>query len=79
MKGTVSISISDFKRLEKAQGDLNELLPRLEEVQSDIDTILSEAHIYGDMDKISESFNSKKRKTMITLKPEGWKLIKRQY
>jgi len=79
MNGTVSISISDFKTLEAAKEELKELLPRLEEVRSDIDVLLSEAHVYGDMDKISESYNAKKRKTMITFKSEGWRLVKRQY
>ena len=79
MNGTVKISIADFKTLEQSKEELKELLPRLEAVRSDIDIILSEAHIYGDMDKISESYNAKKRKTMITFKSEGWRLIKRQY
>ena len=78
MNGTVTISISDFKRLEEAQEKLNELLPALEDVKSDIDIILSESHVYGDMEKISKSYNEKSRKTMITLKPEGWRLIKRR-
>jgi len=78
MNGNVTISISDFKKLEGAQEKLNELLPALEDVRSDIDIILSESHLYGDMEKISKAYNSRNRKTMITLKPEGWRLIKRR-
>ena len=78
MNGTVTISISDFKKMEESHKKLEELLPTLEEVRSDIDTILSEAHVYGDMEKIADSFNSRNRKTMITLKSEGWRLVKRR-
>ena len=78
MNGTVTISISDFKRLEEAQEKLNELLPSLEDVRADIDMILKESHVYGDMEKISKAYNEKNRKTIITLKPEGWRLIKRR-
>jgi len=78
MNGTVTISISDFKKLEAAQEKLNELLPALEDVKTDIDMILKESHLYGDMEKISKAYNEKNRKTMITLKPEGWRLIKKR-
>ena len=78
MNGTVTISISDFKRMEEAQEKLNELLPSLEDVRADIDMILKESHVYGDMEKISKAYNEKNRKTIITLKPEGWRLIKRR-
>jgi hypothetical protein len=78
MNGTVTISISDFKKLEEAQQKLIELFPVIEDVRSDIDVILSESHVYGDMEKISKAYNEKNRKTMITLKPEGWRLIKRR-
>lgn len=78
MNGTVTISISDFKKIEEAQEKLNELLPSLEDVRTDIDMILKEAHVYGDMEKIAKAYNEKNRKTIITLKPEGWRLIKRR-
>jgi hypothetical protein len=78
MNGTVTISISDFKKMEEAQEKLNELLPSLEDVRADIDMILKESHVYGDMEKISKAYNEKNRKTIITLKPEGWRLIKRR-
>lgn len=78
MNGTVTISLPDFEKLKTTSSKYSELLPKLEEVREDIDIILKETHIYGDMDKISKEYNSKGRKTIMTLKPDGWKLIKRQ-
>jgi len=78
MNGTVTISLSDFEKLKSTSDKYSDLLPKLEEVREDIDIILKETHIYGDMDRISKEYNSKGRKTIMTLKPNGWKLIKRQ-
>jgi len=78
MNGTVTISITDFEKLKERSDKYNDLVPKVEEVREDIDIILKEAHVYGDMDRISKEYNSKGRKTIITLKPEGWRLMKRQ-
>lgn len=78
MTGTVTISLEDFESLKKADDKLKEYIPALKSVEDDIYTILDTVNRISDIDKVSAAYNNLDRSTIITLKPEGWRLMKRK-
>jgi predicted AAA+ superfamily ATPase len=76
--GTVTISLEDFESLKKSKDKLRDYIPALKSVEDDIYTILDTVNKVADIDKVAAVYNDLDRSTIITLKSEGWRLMKRK-
>ena len=77
MNGTVTISLADFKTLEEKVALSEKANALLVEVAADVAVILDEFERMGDMEKVANRYNEKGRNTVIKLKGDGWRLIKK--
>jgi hypothetical protein len=77
MNGTVTISLADFKTLEEKAALSEKANALLVEVAADVAVILDEFERMGDMEKVANRYNEKGRNTVIKLKGDGWRLIKK--
>lgn len=77
MNGTVTISLVDFKTLEEKAALSEKANALLVEVAADVAVILDEFERMGDMEKVANRYNEKGRNTVIKLKGDGWRLIKK--
>ena len=77
MNGTVTISLADFKTLEEKATLSEKANALLVEVAADVAVILDEFERMGDMEKVANRYNEKGRNTVIKLKGDGWRLIKK--
>jgi hypothetical protein len=77
VNGTVTISLADFKTLEEKAALSEKANALLVEVAADVAVILDEFERMGDMEKVANRYNEKGRNTVIKLKGDGWRLIKK--
>jgi hypothetical protein len=75
MNGTVTISLEDFKQLEAARAENLRLTKVFKERMKDLDTLLE---CIPDMKTVAQNYNALEKDTYLTLKADGWNLVKRR-
>jgi hypothetical protein len=75
MNGTVTISLEDFKALEDARTENDRMKRVFKERMNDLDTIFE---CIPDMKEVAQRYNALEKDTYLTLKADGWNLVKRQ-
>lgn len=75
MNGTVTISLEDFKELEAARTENERMKKVFKERMNDLDIMFE---CIPDMKTVAQRYNALEKDTYLTLKADGWNLLKRR-